>query len=106
MQYIVIFTPRKKFEKAGMPSDFPKLLKEEGAHAQALYGEGLLRQTWVLGTQDKGAVVLFEAKSPAHLQEIVDSFPLIKADYSDYQVVPLAPDPVFEKKSWIKAALS
>jgi len=99
MQYFVIFTPKQQFETDGMPSDFPQLLLEEEARAKALYAEGLLRQSWVLGTRDRGAAVLFEAESPEHLQEIIDSFPLIKADYSNTQVFPLAPDPAFAEKS-------
>ncbi len=99
MQYLVIFTPKQKFGTPEMPSDFPQLLLEEEARAKDLYMEGLLRQSWVLGTRDRGAGVLFEAESPKHLQEIIDSFPLIKADYSDTQIFPLAPDPAFAEKS-------
>ncbi|MEH2335106.1 muconolactone Delta-isomerase family protein [Nostoc sp. UHCC 0926] len=99
MQYLVIFTPKQKFASPEMPSDFPQLLLEEEARAKDLYMEGLLRQSWVLGARDRGAAVLFEAESPERLQEIIDSFPLIKADYSDTQVFPLAPDPAFANKS-------
>ena len=99
MQYFVIFTPKQKFGSSEMPSDFPQLLLEEEARAKDLYMEGLLRQSWVLGTRDRGAAVLFEAESPKHLQEIIDSFPLIEADYSDTQIFPLAPDPAFAQKS-------
>lgn len=99
MQYFVVFTPKQKVGGGEMPSDFPQLLHEEEARAKDLYMEGLLRQSWVLGERDRGAAVLFEAKSPEHLQEIIDSFPLIKADYSNAQVFPLAPDPAFAEKS-------
>ena len=99
MQYLVIFTPKQKFGSDEMPSDFPQLLREEEARAKDLYMEGLLRQSWVLGKRDHGAAVLFEAESPEHLQEIINSFPLIKADYSNTQVFPLAPDPAFAEKS-------
>ena len=106
MQYFVVFTPKKRFEIVGMPADFPHLLPQEEARAKELYGEGLLRQSWVLGKRDKGAACLFEAQSPKHLQEIIDSFPLIRASYSDYEIFPLAPDPVFAKPSWIKSVFS
>ncbi|GAA6623598.1 muconolactone Delta-isomerase family protein [Scytonema sp. NUACC26] len=99
MQYLVIFTPKQKFGTSEMPSDFPQLLLEEEARAKDLYMEGLLRQSWVLGKRDRGAAVLFEAESPKHIQEIIDSFPLIEADYSNTQIFPLAPDPAFAQKS-------
>ncbi|MEH2118212.1 muconolactone Delta-isomerase family protein [Nostoc sp.] len=99
MQYLVIFTPKHKFQSDEMPSDFPQLLLEEEARAKNLYMEGLLRQSWVLGKRDYGAAVLFEAESPKHMQEIIDSFPLIKVGYANTQVFPLAPDPAFAQKS-------
>lgn len=106
MQYFVVFTPKKRFEILGMPADFLKLLPQEEARAKELYAQGIMRQSWVLGKRDKGAACIFEAESPEHLQEILESFPLIKASYSDYEIFPLAPDPAFAKKSWLKDALS
>ena len=99
MQYMVIFTPKPELKAEEMPADFPPLLVKEAARAKDLYAQGLLRQSWVLGTEDKGAACLFEAESPRHLQGIIDSFPLIQANYSDFQIVPLAPDPAFAKPS-------
>ncbi len=99
MQYLVIFTPHKKFENQGMPPDFPRREQEEEAQAQVLYEEGGLRQVWALDTKTKGAAVLFEAESPERLQEMIDSFPLIKVDYANYQTYPLAPYPAFAKKA-------
>lgn len=99
MQYLVIFTPKQKFETDGVPSDFPQRELEEEGQAQVLYAEGGLRQVWALDTKNRGAAVLFEAESPEHLQKMIDSFPLIKIDYADYQVLPLAPYPAFAKKS-------
>lgn len=40
-------------------------------------------------------MVLFEANSAEHLEQIIQTFPLIKADYADYQVWDLAPYPAF-----------
>lgn len=99
MQYIVIFTPKQKFEAEGMPPDFPKREQEEEEQAQVLYMEGGLRQVWALDTKTKGAACLFEAASPTDLQKMIDSFPLIKVDYADYQIWPLAPYPAFAKPS-------
>ena len=106
MQYFVVFTPKKRFEVVGVPDDFAELLPQENARAKELYAQGILRQSWVLGTQEKGAACLFEATSPKDLQAIIDSFPLIQKSYSDYEIFPLAPDPVFAKSSWIKSILS
>ncbi|MEH2396329.1 muconolactone Delta-isomerase family protein [Nostoc sp.] len=99
MQYLVIFSSNPKFKTDGMPSDFQQRELEDEAQVQVLYMEGGLRQAWALDTKDHGAVVLFEAESPEHVQKMIDSFPLIKADYSNPQILPLAPYPAFAKKS-------
>lgn len=99
MQYLAIFTPKKKFAAEGMPADFMEMEMKEQTQAQVLYAEGGLRQVWALDTKEKGAAVLFEATSPDHLQRMIDSFPLIEVDYADYQVLPLAPYPAFAKTS-------
>lgn len=105
MQFFVVFTPKKRFEVVGVPEDFPKLLPLEEARAKELYAQGSLRQSWVLGKREKGAACLFEVDSPAELQAILDSFPLIQKSYSDYEIFPLAPDPVFARKSWLQSVL-
>ncbi len=99
MQFFVVFTPKQKLENGGIPPDFPQLLAQEEARAKSLYAEGSIRQSWVLGKKENGAACLFEAKSPEHLQEFLESFPLIKAGYSDVQTFPLAPDPAFFKQA-------
>ena len=106
MQFFVVFTPKKRFAVVGVPEDFAKLLPLEEARAKELYADGTLRQSWVLGKREKGAACLFEARSPEHLQEMIDSFPLIQKSYSDYEILPLAPDPVFARPSWIRSMLS
>ena len=98
MQYLVIFTPKEKFESEGIPSDFVKLEKEEEEQAQVLYTEGGPRQVWTLDIKSKGAAGLFEADSPSNRQKMIDTFPLIKVDYADYRILPLAPYPGFAKK--------
>ena len=99
MQFLVIFTPNKKFETEGMPSDFMEVEIQEQTQVRVLYAEGCLRQVWALDTKTRGGIVLFEAESPEHLQEMIDSFPLIKIDYAEYQILPLAPHAAFKKKS-------
>lgn len=99
MQYLVIFTPNPKFETDGIPPDFQQRELKDQAQVQVLYAEGGLRQAWALNTKTHGAAILFEAESPEHLQKMIDSFPLIKVDYSNPQVLPLMPYPAFTKKS-------
>ena len=65
--------------------------------AKALYAEGTARQIWAVDTKDRGAVVLFEADSPEHLQGKIDSFPLVQAGYARYDIYPLVPYPAFGK---------
>jgi len=99
MQYLVIFTPKEQFGTDGMPADFAETELKEQAQVRVLYAGGGARQVWALETKTRGGLILFEAESPAHLQEMIDSFPLIKADYADYRVLPLAPHAAFGKKS-------
>ena len=95
MQFFVIFTPKQAFEAQGMPADFPDLERQEQAQTRVLYGDGSLRQVWALGPKGRGAAALFEARSPERLQQVIDSFPLLKADYADAKVLQLAPHPAF-----------
>ena len=99
MQYFVVFTPKQKFAADGMPADFSQVESEEQAKARVLYGEGCLRQAWSLQPKGRGAAVLFEAESTEHLERMIRTFPLIKADYADHQVWQLAPHPAFAGRS-------
>lgn len=98
MQYLVIFQPKQKFQTEGAPDDFAKREQEEEEQAQDLYMGCGLRQVWALDTKTRGAACLFEAESPDALQKMIDSFTLIKVDYADYEIYPLAPYPGFKKK--------
>lgn len=89
MQYLVIFTPKKQFASEGLPSDFMEKEQQEQAQVRELYAGGGLRQVWAQVPRTHGGVVLFEAESPDHLDEMINSFPLIKANYADPQIVPL-----------------
>ena len=99
MQYLVIFTPKIQFHIDGLPSDFLKLVSQEDAQVKVLYGQGGVRQVWELGTKSKGAALLFEAASWNDLQTMIDTLPLIKVEYADYQIWPLAQYPGFYKAS-------
>ena len=89
MQYLVIFTPKQKFHTEGVPSDFMDKEKKEQEQVRELYAGGGLRQVWAKVPRTKGGVVLFEADSPDDLNDMIRSFPLIKADYADPEIVPL-----------------
>ena len=95
MQFIVIFTPKRAFAAQGLPADFPELERQEQAQTRVLYRDGSLRQVWALEPKGRGAAVLFEARSPEHLQQVIGTFPLIKADYAEAEVFQLAPHPAF-----------
>ncbi len=89
MQYLVIFSPKKEFVTEGMPSDFIDKEEQEQAQVRALYASGGLRQVWAQVPRTHGGVILFEANSSDSLQEMINSFPLVKANYADPQIVPL-----------------
>jgi len=89
MQYLVIFTPMKKFATEGMSPDFMEKEEQEQAQVRVLYAGGGLRQVWAQVPRTHGGVVLFEANSSDHLQEMIHSFPLVKAKYAEFQIVPL-----------------
>jgi len=89
MQYLVIFTPKERFATEGMPSDFMDKEKQEQAQVRELYASGGLRQVWAQVPRTLGGVVLFEAESSHDLEKMINSFPLVKADYADPKIVPL-----------------
>ena len=101
MQYLVVFTPNKKFATEGMPADFAEKELQEQAEVRVQYAGGGARQVWALKDGDKilGGVILYEAESREHVQEMIDSFPLLKADYAEAQVHTLAPHAAFKPKS-------
>ncbi len=89
MQYLVIFSPKKEFTTNGMPSDFMDKEQREQEQVRVLYATGGLRQVWAQVPRTHGGVILFEADSAEQLHEMINSFPLIKANYADPQIVPL-----------------
>lgn len=95
MQYLVIFSPMKKFQTEGMPPDFMDVEKQEQAQCRVLYAQGAARQIWAKVPRTDGGVILFEAESEADLHELINTFPLIKAGYAEPQIVPLQPHASF-----------
>ena len=93
MQYLVISAPKTKFETDGMAADVIEMEIKQQAQTQVLSAKCGLRQVWALDRKQEGAAVLFAAASTDHLQQMIDSSPLITVDYADYQLLPLAPWP-------------
>ncbi len=56
MQYLVIFTPKKKFETDGMPADFMERELQEQAQVRVLYAGGGLRQVWAQVPKTRGGL--------------------------------------------------
>ncbi len=102
MQYIVIFTPKKEFASEGIPSDFAEKERQEQVQTRELYAEGGLRQVWATIPRKNGGVILFEAESVDHLHNMINSFPLIKAEYADAQIVPLQQHAAFMPSERVK----
>lgn len=95
MQYVVIFSLKKKFKTEGMPHDFVEKELEEQEHVRVLYAEGGLREVWAQVPKTLGGVILFEAESLEHLQKMIDGFPLVNSEYADYLITPLQPHAAF-----------
>ena len=95
MQFFVVFNPKKDPIDGHLPADFPEVEKEEQAQTRVLYSQGTLRQVWGLAPKGSGAAVLFEAENEHHLEQIINTFPLIKREYAHYEVFKLAPHPAF-----------
>ena len=102
MQYLVVFRPIDKFQTEGRPADFQEKELEEQAQVRVLYAGGGARQVWALETEARdsilGGVILFEARTPESLREMIESFPLVKANYAGYEILPLSPHAAFKPK--------
>ena len=100
MQYLVVFTPNEKFVIEGRPADFAAKEVEEQAEVRVQYTDGVARQVWALESTNRdqihGGIILYEADSPTTLQALIDHFPLIKADYAKYEILPIAPHAAFK----------
>ena len=95
MQFFVVFSPKKDPIDGHLPQDFPEVEKDEQAQTRVLYSQGNLRQVWALAPKGSGAAVLFEADDERQLEQIIDTFPLIKRDYAYHEVFKLEPHPAF-----------
>ena len=95
MQFLVIFTNKPEFATDGPPAGFAERMAEDAARLRVLYAEGSLRQVWALDRPEHGGAALLEADSADHARDLLATVPLVKIDYNDYELFPLAPYPGF-----------
>jgi muconolactone delta-isomerase len=88
MQFLGIAKPKAELFARGLPSDFQDLVLQEQEKARSIYADGVLRQIWQRD-DGNGAVALFEAHSMEHMLTILSTFPLVRAGYLDYELIPL-----------------
>jgi Muconolactone delta-isomerase. len=88
MQFLGIAKPRPELLEA-TPQDFQAIGIQEAVHAKASYMSGTLRHLWRDGNQ--GAVAIFEAASLEEMRIIAANFPLMRAGYYEFELIPLLP---------------
>ena len=95
MQFLVVFTNKPEFTTAGPPADFADRMAEDAERLEELYSQGALRQVWALDRAEHGGAALLEVDSVEHARDLLATVPLVKIDYNDYELFPLAPYPGF-----------
>lgn len=95
MQFLVIFNNKPEFAAEGPPADFADRMADDAERLKELYAEGSLRAVWALDRPERGGAALFEADSPEQARDLLATVPLVKIDYNDYELFPLAPYPGF-----------
>jgi muconolactone delta-isomerase len=86
MQFMAVM--RRRME-AFSQEEFDKYLEDEAQAVRRMYIEGSVRAIWSRGDA-LGAVVLLEADSPEHAEQIVASFPLMQRDMLEREkLIPL-----------------
>lgn len=88
MQFLGIAKPRPELLEA-TPLDLQTIAIQEAAHAKASYMSGTLRHLWRDGNQ--GAVAIFEATSLEEMRIMAADFPLMRAGYYEFELIPLLP---------------
>ncbi len=97
MQFLAVLHPKDSFQTDGPPADFAQVEQAEEIQAKALYKQGVIRQAWGLERKGKGAVAVFEVESEEKMKEAINSFPMVKKNYVDYEIFKLGPFGGFAK---------
>ncbi len=90
MQFFVVARPKADLAADELLPDYKALLHIEQEKARACYVDETLRQIWHCADAP-GVAGIFEVQSDEHLQEILNTFPLVAADYLDLLIIPLKP---------------
>ena len=73
-----------------------EILKEEAVRAWDLYQSGAIRELYFRADRQE-AVLVLEAQDVATAREILSELPLVRAQFIDFELVPLAPYPGFAR---------
>jgi hypothetical protein len=74
----------------------PSRLREEATQAWALYQAGTLRELHFRADRS-AAVLVLECADVAEARRVLDTLPLVRERLIDFEIVPLAPYPGFER---------
>jgi muconolactone delta-isomerase len=77
-------------------ADMAPLLEREARRAWELYQSGTFREIYFM-QEHRLAVIMLEAENAAEAKKALDSLPLVKEGYIDFDVMPLAPYPGFAR---------
>jgi len=76
--------------RGSTPEKYQPHLLDEVRHAWESYKRGVVRDIYF--RQDRPGVAMFlECENPAEAQELLASFPLVKAGLIDFEMIPLGP---------------
>jgi muconolactone delta-isomerase len=78
------------------PEQFMPLLKAEAARVWELYKSGHIRETYFRGDRDE-AVLILECSDAEEARQVLGTLPLIQAGLINFEIIPLAPYPGFER---------
>ena len=76
--------------------DFQPFLKEEAMAVWELYKNNILREIYFRADQSS-AVLILECKDVNQAKLILSDLPLVKEKLIDFEIIPLAPYPGFER---------
>ena len=78
------------------PEDFAPHLKAEAARVWELYKSGQLREIYFRGDRSE-AILILECADVDEAEGLLATLPLVQAGLIEFEVIPLAPYPGFER---------